>query len=80
MPISISLDEYWFAVGGGDEGSEGGTGGGIAPVVWAMTDVDAKMIEDVGLWSLTAKLQISNTLHATHRAQARQLDRPKAAQ
>jgi hypothetical protein len=35
------LDEYWFAVGGGDGGWEGGARGGIVPVVWAMTDVDA---------------------------------------
>jgi hypothetical protein len=37
----ISLDEYWFAVGGGDGGWEAGAGGGIVPVVWAMTDMDA---------------------------------------
>jgi hypothetical protein len=35
------LDEYWFAVGGGDGGWEEGAGGGMVPVVWAMTDVDA---------------------------------------
>jgi len=35
------LDEYWFAVGSGDGGWEAGAGGGIVPVVWAMTDVDA---------------------------------------
>jgi hypothetical protein len=36
------LVEYWFAVGGGSRGWEdGGTGGGIVPVVWARTDVDA---------------------------------------
>jgi hypothetical protein len=35
------LDEYWFAVGGGNGGWEVGFGGGIVPVVWAMTDVDA---------------------------------------
>ena len=33
------MDEYWFAVG--DGGWEGGAGGGIVPVVWAVTDVDA---------------------------------------
>jgi hypothetical protein len=37
----ISLDEYWFAVGSGDVGWEEGAGGGMVPVVWAMTDVDA---------------------------------------
>jgi hypothetical protein len=37
----ISLDEYWFAVGGGNGGWEVGAGGGIVPVVWAMTDVAA---------------------------------------
>jgi hypothetical protein len=38
----ISLDEYWFAVGGGGNGGwEVGAGGGIVPVVWAMTDMDA---------------------------------------
>jgi len=36
----ISLDEYWLAVGGG-ESWEGEAGGGIVPVVWAMTDVVA---------------------------------------
>jgi hypothetical protein len=36
----ISFDEYWFVVD--DDGSwEGGAGGGIVPVVWAMPDVDA---------------------------------------
>jgi hypothetical protein len=39
--LIISLDEYWFAVGGGSGGSEVGAGGGIVPVVWAMTDVNA---------------------------------------
>jgi hypothetical protein len=34
------LDEYWFAVGGGGSW-EGESGVGIAPVVWAITDVDA---------------------------------------
>src|ERR1700751_5441918 len=37
----ISLDEYWFAVGCGDGAWEDGAGGGIVPVVWAMTDVGA---------------------------------------
>jgi hypothetical protein len=43
-PLSIiSSDEYWFAVGGnGGVISEGGAAGGIVPVVWATTDVDAK--------------------------------------
>jgi len=31
----ISLDEYWFAVGGGNGGWEFGAGGGMVPVVWA---------------------------------------------
>jgi hypothetical protein len=39
--LSFNVRFWGFAVGGGDEGWEGGTGGGIAPVVWAMTDVDA---------------------------------------
>jgi hypothetical protein len=39
------LGEYWFAGVGGDGGEtwEGGAAGGIVPVVWAMTDVDATM-------------------------------------
>src|SRR5215471_6211384 len=37
----ISLDEYWFAVGGGNGGWKVGAGGGIVPVVWAITDMDA---------------------------------------
>src|SRR5215470_4478637 len=37
----ISFDEYWFVVDGGNGGWEGGAGGGIVSVVWAMPDVDA---------------------------------------
>jgi hypothetical protein len=37
----ISFDENWFAVDGGNGGWEGGAGGEIVPVVWAMPDADA---------------------------------------
>jgi hypothetical protein len=38
------LDEYWFVVGGGESCGDG-AGGGIVPVVWAMTNVDMTDVE-----------------------------------
>jgi hypothetical protein len=50
------LDEYWFAVGGG-ESWEGDAGGGIVPVVWAMTGVDAKTAITLAI-AATRKLSV----------------------